>query len=81
MSQPINKLWFGARLAALLGVCAVAMLFLSSWMLAVVVGGVTIIAVAIDGWLLSRDRVADIALDPMTDSGVDRIRIDLTRRR
>jgi hypothetical protein len=81
MSRPINKLWLGARLAALLGVCAVAMMFMSSWVLALVVGGVTIVAVAIDGWMLSRAQGDDIALDPMTDSGVDRIRIDLSRRR
>ncbi|MBA3463562.1 MAG: hypothetical protein H0T46_26635 [Deltaproteobacteria bacterium] len=81
-AEPINKLWLAARLLALVVVGAVAMLFFTSWIVAVIVGGLTIAAVAVDAWVLSRGEAERVAVDPSSDSAPSRpLLIDLSRRR
>ena len=81
-TQPINKLWLAVRLVALVALGVVAMLFFTSWIVAVIVGGLTIAAVAIDAWVLSRGEAERIAVDPSSDSAPSRpILIDVSRRR
>jgi hypothetical protein len=77
--EPINKLWLAARLFALVGLGVVAIVFFTSWIVALIVGGLTILAVAIDAWVLSRDEADRIAFDPSSDSAP--LRIDVSRRR
>jgi len=82
MIAPARRLWFLARLGSAAAVAVVAILFLSSWALALLVGSVTIIAVVIDGLLLARssdDQVA-VAVDP-NPTPVDRLTVDLRHRR
>jgi len=75
-----KKIWFVTRLAAAAAVAVLALLFLSSWALAVLVGGVTIIAVVIDGLLLARSSDDQLAVDP-NPTPVERLTVDLRRRR
>ena len=84
MTAPTRNVWLVARLVGAAGVATVAILFLSSWALAILVGGVTIAAVAVDGWLLSRggeDQVAiDLAPTP-TPAHATKLTVDLFRHR
>ena len=82
MTPPVRRLWFLARLASAAAVAVVAVVFLSSWALALLVGGVTIIAVVIDGLLLARssdDQVA-VAVDP-NPTPSETLTVDLRHRR
>lgn len=74
-TRPI--LWIVARLVAMTGAGVVAIVFLSSWVVALIVGGLTIAAVAADGFLLARDRTDPVPAGA-TPSSLD---IDLRRRR
>lgn len=79
---PARRLWFVVRLASAATVAVVAILFLSSWALALLVGSVTIVAVVIDGLLLARssdDQVA-VAVDP-NPTPVETLTVDLRHRR
>ena len=82
MTPPVRRLWFLARLASAAAVAVVAVVFLSSWALALLVGSVTIIAVVIDGLLLARssdDQVA-VAVDP-NPTPSETLTVDLRHRR
>ncbi len=84
MTGPTRNVWLVARFAGAAGVATVAILFLSSWALAILVGGVTIAAVAIDGWLMSRGRNDQIAIDPAptpTPAHATKLTVDLFRHR
>lgn len=80
MTVPARRLWFVARLALAAGVAVVALLFLASWALALIVGSVTIIAVVIDGLLLARSSDDQVALDP-NPTPAETLTVDLRRRR
>ncbi len=80
MTSPARKLWFAARLASAVAVAVISILFLSSWALALIVGSVTIIAVAIDGVLLARTSDDQIAIDP-NPTPIETLTVDLRRRR
>jgi uncharacterized membrane protein YraQ (UPF0718 family) len=80
VTVPARRLWFAARLTSALAVAVVAILFLSSWALAVIVGSVTIIAVVIDGLLLARSSDDQVALDPSLTTN-ERLTVDLRHRR
>jgi len=80
MTERSPKLWWVARLGAVAGVGTLAILFLSSWALAILVGTVTIAAVAIDGWLMSRSETDQFALDPNA-TPADKLTVDLRHRR
>jgi hypothetical protein len=81
-TQPINKLWLVGRLLALVALSVAAMLFFTSWIVALIVGGLTILAVAIDAWVLSRGEADRVAIDPSSDSAPSGpLRIDVSRRR
>ena len=82
---PARRLWFLARLAFAATVAVVAILFLSSWALALLVGSVTIVAVVIDGLLLARSwddqvGVVGVAVDP-NPTPVETLTVDLRHRR
>lgn len=80
MSPPARRLWFLARLAIAAAVAVVAILFLSSWALALLVGSVTIVAVVIDGLLLARSSDDQVAVDP-NPTPVETLTVDLRHRR
>lgn len=84
MTSPARNAWLIARLAGAGGVATVAILFLSSWALAILIGGVTIVAVAIDGWLMSRWKSDQVAIDPSSNSSptpATKLTVDLFRHR
>lgn len=79
--QPTGKmLWLVARLVALSAAGVVTIVFLSSWLVAIIVGGLTIAAVAADGWVLARSQADHVAHDPGAPK-TDRLTVDLSRRR
>ena len=77
---PARRLWFLARLGSAAAVAVVAILFLSSWALALLVGSVTIIAVVIDGLLLARSSDDQVAVDP-NPTPIETLTVDLRHRR
>ncbi len=79
MSSPTGNLSLVWRLGAVTAGGVVAISFLSSWVLALVVGVLTIAAVAIDAWLLARSQIDQVAMDPST-TPVDKLTVDLRHR-
>ena len=78
---PTRKLlWLAARIAALTTLGVMAIVFLSSWVVSIIIGGVTIVAVAVDGWMLARSQADQVAHDPSSPPS-DRLTVDLSRRR
>lgn len=80
MPSAARKLWFVTRLGAAAVVAIVAVSWLSSWALAVLVGSVTIIAVVIDGLLLARTSDDQVAVDP-NPTPIETLTVDLRHRR
>lgn len=79
MSRP-RTLWFALRLAAAALVAAIAIALLSSWVLALLVGSVTIVFVVIDGIVLSRASADQVAVDGSPTPSAT-LNVDLRRRR
>jgi hypothetical protein len=79
MTSPPRNLWLLARLGAVASIGVVAMIFLSSWVLAIVVGAITIAAVVIDAWMLSRSQADQVAFDPNA-TPVKKLTVDLRHR-
>ena len=69
-----------ARIAVAVAIAVLAIIFLSSWLVALVIGGLTIVAVAVDGWNMSRTSHEHVAMDP-NPTPVERLSVDLRRRR
>lgn len=80
MTLPRRRLWFAIRIAAAVGVAALAIAMLSSWALAILVGSVTILAVVVDGLLLARTSSDQIAIGA-NPTPLETISVDLRRRR
>lgn len=73
MASLSRRLWFAVRIAAALLVAGVAIATLASWVLALLLGGVTIAAVVLDGVVMQHTPDDQVAVETLT--------VDLRRRR